>query len=127
MKYRQPLIIDSKGLYITAAQLTFYLNDKINAKDYESGSANFISYYNNCKVYNYIFDKMIEDSDCAQMYWDPKKESVAISFPVGGQLSESLKNIYPHLTDMANLGNVVEADEMEDFIDEDEDDPYNLF
>jgi hypothetical protein len=40
-----------------------------------------------------IYDMMEEDHECATMYWDHKKEEVAMSFPMEGKVSKQLSEI----------------------------------
>jgi len=52
-----------------------------------------MDYYKNCCLYNMIYDMMEEDHECATMYWDHKKEEVAMSFPMEGKVSKQLSEI----------------------------------
>jgi len=52
-----------------------------------------MDYYKNCCLYNLIYDMMEEDHECATMYWDHKKEEVAMSFPMEGKMSKQLSEI----------------------------------
>tara|TARA_R100000951_G_C2548272_1_gene151609 strand:- start:452 stop:643 length:192 start_codon:yes stop_codon:yes gene_type:complete len=63
-------------------------------------------------MYNLIYDMMDEDVSCAYMYWDSKKEEVALSFPIEGAVAKKLSEI-------------TFAYEVDD-VDE-EDDPFGIF
>jgi len=52
-----------------------------------------MDYYKNCCLNNMIYDMMEEDHECATMYWDHKKEEVAMSFPMEGKVSKQLSEI----------------------------------
>jgi hypothetical protein len=109
--FREPLFIDEDGLYITAAQMQFFLNRKDGSKKLSRGDSEFFSYYNNCRTYNLIYDMLDEDGKCAKMYWDHKLESLAFSFPAGGPVALVL----------ANFITVVGDKDQIDDIDDDED------
>ena len=44
-------------------------------------------------MYNLIYDMMEEDPDCGKMYWDHQKNSVALSFPIKGEVSIALSHV----------------------------------
>jgi len=52
-----------------------------------------MEYYKNCCLYNMIYDMMEDDPECATMYWDHKKEEVAMAFPMEGKVSKQLSEI----------------------------------
>lgn len=91
--FREPLIIDDYGLYVTAGQMQFFLNQPQGEKKFETGHEDFRSYYNNCAIYNLVYDMTDIDPDCASIYWDEKTESVAVAFPVVGKVANKIKAI----------------------------------
>jgi len=91
--FREPLFMDEDGLYITAAQMQFYLNRKDGAKKLGRGDAEFFSFYNNCRLYNLIYDMMDEEPGCAKMYWDEDSGAVALAFPFKGKIAKILSSI----------------------------------
>tara|TARA_Y100001951_G_C11248477_1_gene244892 strand:+ start:253 stop:597 length:345 start_codon:yes stop_codon:yes gene_type:complete len=91
--FREPLFVDEDGLYITAAQMQFFLNRRNGAKKLSRGDAEFFSFYTNCRTYNLIYDMMDKDPDCAKMYWDPHTDAVALSFPMKGEVAKTLSSI----------------------------------
>lgn len=88
--FREPLTRDSQGMYITVAQMQFYLNRPLVPVKFKEGDEDFLKYYKNCKLYNLIYEMMEDDPNCATMYWDSKAGSVAITFPVQGRVSKAL-------------------------------------
>jgi hypothetical protein len=108
--YREPLYGED-GLYITAAQMQFFLNRRDGEKLFSSGDPRFMKYYKNCTLYNLVYDMMEEDPDCAKMYWDEKTDSVALAFPMQGEVSKALAQV------------AIEVDDD----DEGQDDPYDIF
>lgn len=92
-EFRVPLLVDSNGLYITETQMLFWINQKDGEKSYTEGDPEFLDYYKNCCMYNLIYDMMEEDASCASMYWDAKKEEVALAFPMEGKVSKKLSEI----------------------------------
>jgi|14_taG_2_1085336.scaffolds.fasta_scaffold94875_2 hypothetical protein len=91
-EFRKPLGQDPNGLYITKAQLQFFLNRPKGAKEFIERTSNFLSYFYKCAVYNIIWDLMDKDPACAKIYWDPKQEKVAISFPLNGKVVQEFKD-----------------------------------
>jgi len=91
--FREPLFIDEDGLYITAAQMQFFLNRRNGAKKLSRGDAEFFSFYTNCRTYNLIYDMMEKDPDCAKMYWDESLGAIALSFPIKGEIAHLLSSI----------------------------------
>jgi hypothetical protein len=92
-EFRVPLLVDSNGLYITEAQMLFWINQAGGEESYTAGDPKFMEYYKNCCMYNLIYDMMDEDLSCASMYWDHAKEEVALSFPLEGKVSKKLSEI----------------------------------
>lgn len=91
--FREPLMMDDSGLYITTAQMSFFLNRQDGQDLFKKADPKFLRYYNNCCLYNLIYDMMEEDSTCATMYWDPKLQAVAFSFPLDGPVAKTLLEI----------------------------------
>lgn len=91
--FREPLLIEDNGLYITAAQMQFYLNRPNGTKEFENADENFMKYYKNCCLYNVVYDMMEEDPDCARMYWDTTNNSVAVSFSLNGNVAKTLAKL----------------------------------
>mgnify|MGYP003636869693 FL=1 len=107
--FREPLALDDLGLYITAAQMQFYLNTKEGRKHFRKGDANFFSYFDNCRVYNLVYDMMETNHDCAKMYWDEKSESVALTFPASGKVAQALASVGSSLGDDFDSGDSFES------------------
>tara|TARA_R110000744_G_scaffold58009_1_gene121271 strand:+ start:120 stop:437 length:318 start_codon:yes stop_codon:yes gene_type:complete len=84
-----PLLIDEDGLYITLSQMQFWLNDRGNRKLFREANAKFFKFYDACRAYNMISDMIVEDVDCAYLYWDEKRGVPAFSFPVKGSVTEA--------------------------------------
>jgi hypothetical protein len=62
--------MDDNGLYVTTAQMNFFMNRDNGEKLVREVSPEFVKYYNNCKLYNLVYDMMEHDPKCAVMYWD---------------------------------------------------------
>jgi len=92
-KFRQPFLMDDNGLYVTVAQMNFFMNGDNGEKLVREVSPEFVRYYNNCKLYNLVYDMMEHDPDCAVMYWDEKEENVSLSFPTNGKVAYTLASI----------------------------------
>jgi len=92
-KFREPLGIDQSGGYITAGQLQFFLNRPRGKAHFQSQHVEFKKYYFSCCMYNIVYDMLEDDSDCAKMYWDTKKECVSVSFAVNGKVAKALSLI----------------------------------
>ena len=104
--------MDEDGLYITSAQMQFFLNRRDGPNKLSKGDSEFFSYYNNCRTYNLIYDMLDKDVDCAKMYWDSELESMAFSFPMNGPVARVL----------AEIKTVVDDEEGDD-----EEDTFGLF
>ena len=105
-------MMDEFGLYITVAQMEFFLNRKNAQELMDSASPEFMEYYQNCLLYNMVYDMMEEDPKTGDMYWDDTTQTVAFSFPLNGKISKALASISSSI--------------FEDYDDNDEDE-YNLF
>ena len=57
--------MDEDGLYITSAQMQFFLNRRDGPNKLSKGDSEFFSYYNNCRTYNLIYDikTVVEDEE----------------------------------------------------------------
>lgn len=86
-------MMDEFGLYITVAQMDFFLNRKNGQELMDSASPEFMDYYQNCLLYNMVYDMMEAEPETGDMYWDDTSQSVAFSFPVGGKISKALASI----------------------------------
>ena len=94
MKFRTPAMWDKKGNYVTAAQLKFFLNCRNSYSKVQSLHPDFTEFLDFCRFYNFLWDKMEENPDSADMYWDPESESIAFSFPKNGEVAKYLlKNL----------------------------------
>lgn len=114
--YRDPLLVDEKGLYITKAQMTFFLNRRRGKTKFETASREFMDYYNHCRLYNLIYDMLEDDPECATFFWDGEKNRVAVSFTVDGSVAKALAKAEVFL-----------SSEDDDEDDDSEGDEYNLF
>lgn len=97
--YREPLMEDELGLYITIAQMDFFLNRKHGDQMVNQGSPEFMKYYKNCCLYNLVYDMMEEDPECGKMYWDQDTESVAMAFPMDGTVAKALASVAIHFAE----------------------------
>jgi len=84
---------DKAGLYITVAQMGFFLNRKNGKKKFSSADAEFMDYYRNCCIYNLVYDMMEDNPECANLYWDSDHGAVSLSFPVKGSVARILSTI----------------------------------
>jgi hypothetical protein len=111
--FREPLMMDDNGLYITCAQMQFFLNRDDGQKKFKAHDEEFMSYYKNCCLYNLVYDMMEDNPECAKMYWDSENGSVSLTFPVKGYVAQAL----------AEVASVFAYDDE----DEDDDDIYGIF
>ena len=89
-KFRKPIYIDQAGLYLTVAQLQFFLNRWNGYEHIKNNSPQFKEYYMKCLIYNFVWDLMENDPDIASMFWDVKSETVVLRFPHDGIIMEEL-------------------------------------
>ena len=95
--FRIPIHLDHGDLYITEAQLQFYLNDlpsSFKVKDILSEgqvSKEFLSYYEKCATYNLIWDLSEKHPKSSKMYWDDHHHEFRITYPKDGIVFKSLK------------------------------------
>jgi len=106
--------MDDNGLYITVAQMQFFLNRRDGEKKFKASDAEFMSYYKNCCLYNLVYDMMEDNPKCAKMYWDSDTGSVSLSFPVKGYVAQALAEVASVFSD--------EDDDLES-----DDDIYGIF
>jgi hypothetical protein len=118
-KFREPLMIDPSGLYITAAQLAFYLNRPEGKSKFDHADPDFMSYYHNCCIYNFVYDMMLEDEECASLFWDDKNNCVSMSYPAGGKVSRAISDLSNFIDD--------EDGDWDDDDDEFDENPWGLF
>ena len=111
--FREPLLIDDEGLYITAAQMQFFLNRREGKKKFNAADSEFLSYYNNCRLYNFVYDMMEDDPKCARIYWDGEQETIGVAFPMRGKIAKQLASF--------QRWEGMSSDEDE------EDDPFGIF
>lgn len=85
---------DSLGLYITATQLRFYLNDPSGFQSFRHYDEDFKHYFNECRTYNLISDLSIKDPNCAKFFWDESLEDIVIEFPSNGRVVKILNYLH---------------------------------
>ena len=105
--------MDEYGLYVTVAQMGFFLNRPRAKAKFQARDLEFLNYYKNCCLYNLVYDMMDENPSCAKMYWDSDAGCVSLSFPVGGEVAKAL----------AIVGHVFQIEEDDD----DDEDIYGIF
>ena len=89
--FREPLGKDLNGLYITAAQMQFFLNRRGAEKLFVSRHPEFFKYFYECAIYNVIWDLLEEDPNCASFFWDEEIETVGVKFPIDGIVIKELE------------------------------------
>ena len=96
-EFRVPIYLDNEDLYITEAQMQFYLNrlspspkvkDILNAGKV---SKDFLIYYEKCVVYNLIWDLADKYPRSSKMYWDDNFLEFRIKYPKDGMVFKALK------------------------------------
>ena len=85
-----PVLVDGSGLYMTVAQMRYWLTKENGKKLFSTGSNIFNDYYNSCRAYNLISDLLDEDPSCAYLYWDSTKGCPVFSFSKTGLVSKAL-------------------------------------
>lgn len=113
--FREPLLIEDNGLYITKAQVDFYLNRDKGLDNFRECNQDFLSYYKNCCLYNLVYDMLEEDSSNGKLYWDTGTQSIAVAFPVEGAISKALGELT--LSSMDNI----------DFFDDGQSDSFGIY
>lgn len=91
--FREPLLVDDAGFYITVAQMNFFLNREEGSSKFKNADPEFQQYYLNCCMYNYIYDMLEDDPSCAKIYWDDREGCVAVSYPMNGKIARNLTNL----------------------------------
>ena len=89
--FREPIGKDLNGLYITAAQMQFFLNRRKGSQQFVEGDPEFFKYFYKCAVYNIIWDLLETDPACATFFWDDAAGSVGVKFPENGKVMKELK------------------------------------
>tara|TARA_A100001515_G_scaffold111251_1_gene92301 strand:+ start:101 stop:418 length:318 start_codon:yes stop_codon:yes gene_type:complete len=89
--FREPLGQDVNGLYITAAQMQFFLNRRKGTEQFLYGDSAFFEYFYKCAVYNVVWDLMEEDHTCATLFWDEAAGAVGMKFPLDGKVMRELR------------------------------------
>ena len=89
--FREPLGKDLNGLYITAAQMQFFLNRRNGSEQFVMGDPEFFQYFYKCAIYNIIWDLLEKDPACATFFWDSDKDTVGVKFPMDGLVMKELK------------------------------------
>jgi|TARA_R110002020_G_scaffold358247_1_gene570498 hypothetical protein len=89
--FRKPLGRDLNGLYITEAQMQFFLNRRNGGELFILGDPKFFKYFHKCAVYNIVWDLMEKDPACATFFWDTEEENVGVKFPLNGSVMKELK------------------------------------
>jgi len=94
--FREPLGKDLNGLYITTAQMQFFLNRRDGSKLFIAGDSKFYSYFYKCAIYNIVWDELEKDSTCATLFWDTEEDTVGVKFPLNGKVMEEIKKKKVH-------------------------------
>ena len=86
-------MMDDAGLYITVAQMQFFLNRRDGEKKFKASDEEFMRYYKNSCLYNLVYDMMEDNPKCAKMYWDLDTGNVSLSFPMKGYVAQALAEV----------------------------------
>ena len=113
----KPLYTDENGMYITVSQMECFLNRPRGQRLFEEGANEFFSYFRNCQNYNMISDMMLDDPECAEMYWDPVKRIVGFKFPENGSVARKFRSL-----EKLETNNREEEEEYEDYFGKFKDD-----
>jgi hypothetical protein len=95
--FRIPIHLDRGDLYITEAQLQFFLNDLPDSFKVQEilgrgeVSKDFLLYYEKCVTYNLIWDLSERHPRSSKMYWDEPHQEFRITYPRDGIVFKSLK------------------------------------
>ena len=90
IEFRKPIYVDPKGLYLTTAQLQFFLNRRKGYEQIKRSSPLFKEYYLKCLIYNFVWDLMEDNPEVADLCWDDKSETVVLKFPHDGTIMSEL-------------------------------------
>jgi hypothetical protein len=118
--FREPLLVDDSGLYITGAQMQFWLNTPGNEALFKSASPVFIEYYKKCALYNLAYDKSEVTKDC-WLVWDDKTDNLAWEFKAKSGVFEEYMAASDFLSDADLDFDDVEIEEPEEIQDTEED------
>ena len=88
--FRKPVYVNVKGLYLTSAQLQFFLNGRRGYEHIQRNSPQFKDYYLKCLIYNFVWDLMESNPRVADLCWDSNSETVVLKFPHNGIIMEEL-------------------------------------
>ena len=94
--FRIPIHLDHEDLYITEAQLQFYLNGipkSFKVQDILNDgkvSKDFMLYYEKCVTYNLIWDLSERYPKSSKLYWDDSHKEFRITYPKDGIVFRSL-------------------------------------
>ena len=102
--FREPLLSNDDGSYFTAAQMQFFLNRPKGKEQFRTCSKEFVSYFNNCCIYNLVYDMMEDDPTCAFLYWDEINNCMCYSFPKDGEVAKAVLLSSAEMTDPDHLG-----------------------
>lgn len=124
-EYREPLVWEEDGTYITIAQMQVFLNEDPE-KSIGERFNEWLKYYNLCRMYNMVYDTIEEDPDSGYLYWDTEKEVMSATYPETGLLQQKIDNFKPvSFKDASALSDILDSG-IEEF-DEDEEDDWGLF
>ena len=87
--FRQPVMLDGDGGYITKAQIRFFMNRRRGYEKIELLHDDFLTYTEYCKIYNYLWDCSKSNSE-VEMVWDEDTESIAFTFPKKGKIADTI-------------------------------------
>ena len=96
-EFRVPIHLDNADLYITEAQMQFYLNrlsPSFKVRDILNEgrvSKDFLVYYEKCVVYNLIWDLAERYPRSSKIYWDDNSQEFRITYPKDGMVFKALK------------------------------------
>jgi hypothetical protein len=90
--FREPLGRDLNGLYITTAQMQFFLNRHNGNELFIAGDSKFYTYFYKCAIYNIVWDELEKDPTSATLFWDTDKETIGVKFPLNGKVMQEIKN-----------------------------------
>lgn len=83
--FREPIDMED-GLYITNAQLEFFMNRPNGAEKIDTEDPEFDDYYELCQLYNAVYDANDKDQNSGFVFWNHEKNRISIAFPVKGKL-----------------------------------------
>jgi hypothetical protein len=126
-EYREPLVVEEDGTYITISQMQLFLNED-PSKSLGERFDEWLKYYNLCRLYNMIFDAIEWDPNCGYIYWDATKEIMSASYPEDGELCKQIDAFEPVSFDDETMQQFYSSlQDADDLGDEEEDDEWGLF